>query len=397
MTLFLVCAVALLSTVGIALPYPILAPLFVAGAPDGFTQFMGLPPKLLLGVALAVNPLGILVGTSFTGALSDRYGRRRVMLATLLFTCAGYGVTALALEARLYPLFVLARFLTGLTESNAAVARAILADQSAPTDRVRHFALLNAAFSLGWLVGPMVGGFTLGFGAAVPFWLTAGAMLACALLVWYFMPETARPHAVAGTLWQAVATHHSFRLVALHPTLRQVFVVQAVFTLGLNAFYDFYSLWLVEFSGRSSLGIATLTALMCTLMTLASMGAGRLRLQPPLRGAQLHAVFLGVGMLALALLPGMAGEAVIVLMGLPIALYNAVLPAWCSERFASLGQGGVMGVLSTAFCAASVVVSLLGGVLSLLDTRWVLVLGGLSCLVAASQVKRLGTLAAPAA
>lgn len=102
-------------------------------------------------------------------------------------------------------------------------------------------------------------------------------------------------------------------------------------------------------------------------------------------------------MLALALLPGMAGEAVIVLMGLPIALYNAVLPAWCSERFASLGQGGVMGVLSTAFCAASVVVSLLGGVLSLLDTRWVLVLGGLSCLVAASQVKRLGTLAAPAA
>ncbi len=58
------CLVAFFSTVGAALPYPILAPLFAADAANELNHFLGLPPKLLLGFALAINPLGLLIGAT---------------------------------------------------------------------------------------------------------------------------------------------------------------------------------------------------------------------------------------------------------------------------------------------------------------------------------------------
>lgn len=389
-----VCLIALMSTAGIAMPYPILAPLFVAGAADGFNHFLGLPPKLLLGIALAANPLGILLGNSVIGALSDRYGRRRVLLTTLLLTFLGYGVAALALEARLYPLFVLARFLTGVTEGNAAVARAVAADLHPTLDRVRSFALLNAMFYGGWLVGPMLGGFTLHWGVAVPFWLAGLVMLPCALVLWVFLQETVelRPH--SAPLWRTVRDGHAFRLLGADPRLARLFWMQFAFTFGVNAFYDFYPLWLVEFAGQDSMGIAWVTAAMCSVMTLFSVFAARFRPDDVLAGAMHHARWVAAGLLTLTLLTGWAGVTVIVLLGLPLALYNALMPAWCSERFARYGQGSVMGLLSTAFCLASVVVSLTGGLLAVLDTRLVMLVGGMVCLGATLALGRLRQLEA---
>ena len=135
-----VCLLALMSTAGVAMPYPILAPIFVSGPADRFTHWLGVDPQLLMGMALAANPLGILVGSLFVGPLSDRYGRRAVLTVTIGASLASYLFTAAALSARHYPLFVLARFVTGLSEGNVAVARALLADLHESFDRTRSFA-----------------------------------------------------------------------------------------------------------------------------------------------------------------------------------------------------------------------------------------------------------------
>jgi DHA1 family tetracycline resistance protein-like MFS transporter len=73
------CGLALLSTVGASLPYPMLAPLFADGSVHGLNSFLGLPPKLLLGIALMINPLGLLIGSAVLGPLSDGFGRRRAL------------------------------------------------------------------------------------------------------------------------------------------------------------------------------------------------------------------------------------------------------------------------------------------------------------------------------
>src|SRR5690349_11782437 len=104
-----VCLLGLMSTVGVSMPYPILAPIFVGGEADGFTHFGGLQPSVLMGIALAANPLGILIGSLFSGPLSDRHGRRAVLAVTLVSALAGHLPTAYALVLRHYPLSALAR------------------------------------------------------------------------------------------------------------------------------------------------------------------------------------------------------------------------------------------------------------------------------------------------
>ncbi|WP_293765990.1 MFS transporter [uncultured Aquitalea sp.] len=388
--LFTVCLIALMSTAGVAMPYPILAPVFVDMAPDGFNHFMGLPPKLLLGVALAVNPTGILLGSLFIGSLSDRLGRKTVLLTTLALTLLGYVLTAYALWSRNYPLFVLSRFATGLTEGNVAVARAIVADLHPQLDRTRSFALLNAVLYTGWLVGPLVGGLTLPLGEPVPFALAAVSLLPCLVILTVFLPETGERLHADRSLLAVVREKNAFRLLGKDPMLARLFWMQLAFAMGVNAFYEFYPLWLVEFARQDSRGIALVTAGLCLMMTGASIWVGKwFADKPHLPVARTQALVFSAGLFLLCLLPGKQGVWLIMVLGLPLSIYNTLLPVWCSERFDHLGQGGVMGLLSTVFCLSNVAIALLGSVLTLLDTRLVLLLGACTCLLASVRLQAL--------
>jgi MFS transporter, DHA1 family, tetracycline resistance protein len=389
--LWAVCALALMSTAGVALPYPILAPIFVGGPVDGFTHFAGLAPELLMGLALAVNPAGILVGSLFVGAMSDRYGRRRVLSITITATLISYGLSALALAHRNYPLFVLSRFVTGLTEGNVAVVRALLADWHPQLDRTRSFAWLNASLYIGWLVGPLLGGLTLPLGEALPFMVSAAILVPCLALLLMGLPDD-RPTARSApgsasppaTSWLgAMRRQQSLGLLA-DPMLRHLAALQMAYTLGVNALYEFAPLWMVQQAGLDSRGIALVTAIQCAAMTAASVLAARMGSGPtPLRRAARFAVVASVGLLALSLAPSWMGLALIPLLGLPLSFYNALMPAWMSERFAAYGQGRVMGLLTTVFCLSNTLIALIGGGLGMWSARWIMLLGGCTCLVAA--------------
>jgi MFS family permease len=380
-----VCLLGLMSTVGVAMPYPILAPIFVGGPVDDFTHFAGLQPSVLMGIALAVNPLGILIGSLVSGPLSDRHGRRLVLAVTLIATLAGHLLTAWALVLRNYPLFALARFGTGLVESNTAVARAMVADMHEQLDRTRAFALLNACMYAGWLLGPLVGGLTLPLGEPVPFVLAAGMTLPCVAILFLGLPAAVAKAAGAPPPRGVVAVLRTDR------ALRLIFGLQLAYTLALTTLYEFSPLWMLQNAGFGSRGIAFVTAGQCAAMTLTSMLAGRFGAGRghALRRAALHALTAAVCLSLMAVLPGHLGIFVIMAMGIPTAMYNAVMPAWMSERFAEHGQGRIMGLLSTIFCVANVIVALGGGWLSLLSTRWVMALGGLAAVVAATLMLRL--------
>lgn len=389
--LWAVCALSLMSTAGVALPYPILAPIFVGGPVDSFTHFAGFAPELLMGLALAVNPAGILVGSLFVGPMSDRYGRRRVLSITITATLISYGLSALALAERNYPLFVLSRFVTGLTEGNVAVVRALLADWHPQLDRTRSFAWLNASLYIGWLVGPLLGGLTLPLGEAVPFMVSAAILVPCLALLLSGLPDdrpqtlTAQaPHATRPEpLLAAMRRQQSLGLLS-DPVLRHLAALQMAYTLGVNALYEFAPLWMVQQAGLDSRGIALVTAIQCGAMTAASMLAARIGSGPtPLRRAARFAVVAAVGLLALSLAPSWMGLALIPLLGVPLSFYNALMPAWMSERFAAYGQGRVMGLLTTVFCLSNTIIALVGGGLGMWSARWIMLLGGCTCLLAA--------------
>ncbi len=390
--LWTVCALSLMSTAGVALPYPILAPIFVGGPVDSFTHFGGLAPELLMGLALAVNPAGILVGSLFVGPMSDRYGRRRVLSITLTATLISYGLSALALAERNYPLFVLSRFVTGLTEGNVAVVRALLADWHPQLDRTRSFAWLNASLYIGWLVGPLLGGLTLPLGEAVPFMVSAAILVPCLTLLLNSLPDDRPQRATAAastqppaqeSLLRAMGRQQSLGLLS-DPVLRHLAALQMAYTLGVNALYEFAPLWMVQQAGLDSRGIALVTAIQCGAMTAASMLAARIGSgRTPLRRAARFAVVASIGLLALSLAPSWMGLALIPLLGVPLSFYNALMPAWMSERFAAYGQGRVMGLLTTVFCLSNTLIALIGGGLGMWSARWIMLLGGCTCLLAA--------------
>ena len=141
--LFAIMLVTMLSVAGIALPYPILAPLFLDPVLNSLNHFNGIEGKLLLAFVLSAYPFGMLIGSSFVGTLSDHYGRKKTLLATGLFSCMGYGLSAYAIFSLNFPLLFLARFFTGLFEGNIAIGQAIATDLHPVIDKTRSLSLIH--------------------------------------------------------------------------------------------------------------------------------------------------------------------------------------------------------------------------------------------------------------
>jgi len=266
------CGLALLSTVGASLPYPMLAPLFADGSIHGLNSFLGLPPKLLLGIALMINPLGLLIGSAVLGPLSDGFGRRRTLLLTTVGAALGHLLTAVAMVMESYLLFLAARFFTGLLEGNGAIMRALVIERV--TGRLRNHALswLNGSFNLGWLVGPLLGGFTMTLGAEVPFGIAALALLLGTLCVFLTIPATPPP--THGLRWWTVARERHALTLLRHAPLRTLFIIHLGYCCGVASLYEYFPLWLVDVGGYDARQISIVNMGMCALMTTAALFAG---------------------------------------------------------------------------------------------------------------------------
>ncbi|WP_208278306.1 MFS transporter [Massilia oculi] len=382
------CGLGLLSTVGASLPYPMLAPLFADGNVNGLNSFLGLPPKLLLGIALMINPVGLLIGSAILGPLSDGFGRRRALLMTTAGAALGHLLTAVAMVMESYPLFLAARFFTGLLEGNGAVMRALVIERIKGPLRNHALSWLNGSFNLGWLVGPMLAGFTMALGPAVPFYIAAGALLLGTLGVLVSIPATpAQAHLQRQRWWTVARERHALTLLR-HPPLRTLFTVHLAYCCGVASLYEFFPLWLVDVGGYDARQIAIVNMGMCALMTMAALFAGHAsrvegRLRAGWYAAAAAAAVLCVGFGNLWI--GIAG---ILLFGAPHAFYNTALQTWAADEFAPHGQGSVMALLSTIFCLANILMALAGAVLTLVDTRLVLVVGGLLAVWASVGLRR---------
>ncbi len=384
-TLFAVMLVSLLGTAGIALPYPVLSPYFLD--PDNanaLTNFLGLPPKILLGILLALYPLGLIAGSSVIGALSDVYGRKPLLISTLFAAALCYGLTGYAAMMENYPLFALARFLTGLFEGNIAVSRAIALELHPEITRTRAVSLLYATSYAGWLVGPLAGGYLMTLGVDNVFYIAAFVTLLAVLVVQFAIvahPPGEQTH--QRTVWQSIREQNSLRLLRVE-AMRPLLLYHFLFTLGLNAFYEFYPLWLVEKFAFSSIQIGWGTVVITSAMIVSSIyvvtifenryGAmGSIRRTSLVLGTVLLMLpLVGMGLLY----PTFAA------LGAIIAVCNGIFPAYMANRFEEHGLGRVQGLLTTNFCVANVITALVGSVIALMGTGWSLAMGGLMILTA---------------
>ncbi|MCS7209057.1 MAG: MFS transporter [Fimbriimonadales bacterium] len=144
--------------------------------------------ELQIGLLFASFSAAQLVAAPLLGDWSDRFGRRPVLILSLLGSALSFVILALA--PNLFWLFV-SRLLDGFTGGNITTARAYIADVSEPEKRARNFGLIGAAFGLGFIIGPALGGGLAVFGLAVPAWAAAGISLLAAAYAFFALPETA--------------------------------------------------------------------------------------------------------------------------------------------------------------------------------------------------------------
>ena len=112
-----------------------------------------------------------LVAGPIIGSLSDRFGRKRLLLLCQLGTFVGFVIMA---KAHVLWMLYLARAIDGTTAGNLALAQAYIADTTKPENRTRSFALIGIAFGLGFFVGPALTGYLVRYGMNAPIWAAAG-------------------------------------------------------------------------------------------------------------------------------------------------------------------------------------------------------------------------------
>jgi DHA1 family tetracycline resistance protein-like MFS transporter len=177
------------------------------------------------------------------GAWSDRFGRRPVILISCFGLAIDYVIMALAPSLRW--LFV-GRIISGITTSNVATAFAYVTDVTPPEKRAKQFGLISAAFGLGFIIGPAVGGYLGNVNLRFPFWAAAVLSLGNALYGYFVLPESLPPERRAKSAWHMANPLGALALLRSHIELAGLSVVVSLYYLAHNslpsmwAFYTEY-------------------------------------------------------------------------------------------------------------------------------------------------------------
>ena len=151
------------------------------------------------------------------GALSDRFGRRPVVLASNLGLGLDYIFMALAPSM---PALFLGRLISGATAASIATANAYISDITPPEKRAGRFGLVGAAFGLGFILGPAIGGVLGDYGLRLPFWAAAALSLANALYGYFILPESlASEKRTPKVIWRSANVLGSLALLRSQPAL----------------------------------------------------------------------------------------------------------------------------------------------------------------------------------
>src|SRR5713101_3775615 len=174
------------------------------------------------------------------GAWSDRFGRRPVILISCFGLSIDYVFMALAPSLRW---LLVGRIISGITTSNVSTAFAYVTDVTKPEERAKPFGLISAAFGLGFVIGPAVGGFLGNINLRFPFWAAAGLSLANALYGYFVLPESLPPERRAKSAWHMANPLGSLRLLSSHPELAGLSVVVTLYYLAHNSLPSMWALY----------------------------------------------------------------------------------------------------------------------------------------------------------
>ncbi|MFQ2253907.1 MFS transporter [Aeromonas sp. DNRA1] len=372
-----------LAVAGFSLPSPVLAPLLLDPAQGMLTPAASdWSRKVWLGVIMGLYPLFQLVGAPWLGKLSDRHGRKPVLTLCLVGVLVGYALMALGIAWRSLPLLLLSRVVEGFFNGDIAIVQAMAADMSTAKTKARSFAWINIGMNLGWVVGPMIGGYAAVVSGdySLAAWLAVVMTLVNLLLVLWLLPN--RPAAARSDQPPPAL---SSRQLLLQPALLPYFVLTLLSYGAVQLYFTYFNVWLVERLAWDPVQLAQAAVMVSVPMILGAWLGSRLARH--WRGSSLgvagHLV-MAAGMLMFVLPGHWWGLALTFIpTGIGMSLGELATSVAVSNRSHAEQQGQAMGLYRGLAVGSEILAVVVGSLVLLAGTEWPFYLAALCSLLCA--------------
>ncbi|WP_136634956.1 MFS transporter [Pseudooceanicola onchidii] len=254
----------LIDMIGVGLIFPVMPALLQDVGHMDLSQASVIGGWMFAAFSLAQFLAGPLVGN-----LSDAYGRRPLLLLAIGGLALDYVLSALA--PTIWLLFI-GRAIAGLCGSSYIVANAFLTDITAPQDRARAFGLVGAAFGMGFVFGPAIGGILGEFGPRVPFWAAAGLAAANFVFGALILPESLPPEKRRPFRWRRANPIALFTVFRGYPSVLPLAAILTLYHFAGSAYPTLWSFWGIAQFGWTELTIGATLALFGTMAAVVEGG-----------------------------------------------------------------------------------------------------------------------------
>jgi MFS transporter, DHA1 family, tetracycline resistance protein len=341
----------------------------------GLTIILPLLPFYAESLGASAQTVGLLVSAyaicQFVagpplGRLSDRIGRRPVLLVSQMGTCVGFLILA---YARTLWVVFFARIIDGLTAGNLSVAQAYIADVTSIENRTKSFGVIGIAFGLGFLVGPGISGFLAQFDKTYPIFAAAGLSFTSILCTYFLLPSVVphpHPDLEQGlSRWKTLT--ESFKDSCLGPMLWQFFA----FTLAFSTFFSGFALFAerrfthngAPFGTKEVGYVFAYSGFIGILIQGGGMGSLVKRFGES-RLVQIGFILMAVGFGFLAEVHTILSLVVAIgLLTFGSAILRPSLTTLITERAARHRQGMVIGIMQSLMSVAQIVAPIMAGLL----------------------------------
>lgn len=317
-----------------------------------------------IGLLLASYAAAQLIGAPLLGRASDRSGRRPILLISIFGTFLGFLLFGLA--ESLTMLFV-SRILQGVTGGNLSVAQAYITDVTDAKSRNRGLGMIGAAFGLGFIIGPALGGVLSNISYHVPAFVAAGLSFINLLLVAFWLPESLTPEKRTQlTEKKSAFTFNALVQALKHPLTGPLLITRFLYSLAFVILQSIFSLFALR---RFNMDVVT-TGFVLTYVGVVSVITQAWlvgKLSQKFKDSSLiqgGLLVLGLGLLAWAFAPTVL---MLVLSTTPVALaggmLNTVLPSALTKTVEPPEVGGILGLSTSVESSTRVIAPLLGGFL----------------------------------